>query len=158
MRYGRMVLGLALLVAPLSTARAQTSSSIARAAWMAGCWESRSGTRVVEEIWMAPAAGLMLGGGRTVAGGVLRTFEHLRIQAVGDTLVYTAIPYRQQQTEFKGVPGDGVLTFENLAHDFPQRIIYRRNSADSITARVEGPGANGAAKGFDVAMKRVTCS
>jgi hypothetical protein len=28
--------------------------------------------------------------------------------------------------------------FENLEHDFPQRIIYRRNQDGSLTARIEG--------------------
>jgi hypothetical protein len=28
--------------------------------------------------------------------------------------------------------------FENLAHDFPQRIIYSR-AGDQLTARIEGP-------------------
>ena len=95
----------------------------------------------------------MLGGSRTVAGGGVREYEHLHIRAAGDTLVYTAIPARQQQTDFRAVaPQEGVVSFENPAHDFPQKITYRRITADSLVARVEGGG-----RGFDIAMGRVRC-
>jgi hypothetical protein len=30
--------------------------------------------------------------------------------------------------------------FENLMHDFPRRILYRRNGDGTLTARVEGNG------------------
>lgn len=132
-------------------------STIDKAAWLAGCWEARSGTRVVTEMWMNPGGGMMIGGSRTVNNGTVREFEHLRIRASGDTLVYTALPSGQNQTDFKGVPGEGVLTFENPQHDFPTRLVYRRMSADSTVARVEGPGKDGAMRGFAVPMKRVAC-
>jgi hypothetical protein len=32
-------------------------------------------------------------------------------------------------------------TFENLGHDFPKRIIYRKNADGSLTARIEGDGS-----------------
>jgi hypothetical protein len=152
----RFVSPLLLLLVIASPVAAQ--AAIDRAAWLAGCWEAKAGPRVVTEIWMNPAGGLMIGGSRTVNNGVLREFEHLRIRAQGDTLVYTALPSGQKTTDFAGVPGDGVLTFENPQHDFPTRLIYRRLSADSITARVEGPGKDGGMRGFDVPMKRVSCS
>jgi hypothetical protein len=42
------------------------------------------------------------------------------------------------------------------AHDFPQRVIYRRAGADSLVARVEGTTPNGMrAVGFPYA--RVAC-
>ncbi len=152
------ILGLVLL--PISTVapERQQPDPMAAAAWLAGCWESRAGTRVTTEMWMAPAGGLMMGSSRTVANGAARAFEHLRIRVSGDRLVYTAIPSGQRETEFTTptTPGD-VLTFENLAHDFPQRIAYRRVNADSLVARVEGPGQGGATRGFDIAMRRVDC-
>jgi hypothetical protein len=48
--------------------------------------------------------------------------------------------------------------FENPAHDFPQRIIYRRLSPDSLVARIEGPGPNNTTRGIDFPMRRVNCS
>jgi hypothetical protein len=46
-----------------------------------------------------------------------------------------------------------VVVFENLSHDFPQRVIYRRNADSSITARIEGT-VNGEARGRDFPYRR----
>ena len=99
----------------------------------------------------------MVGASRTVSGGRARAFEHLRLRAAGDTLVYTAIPSGQTETHFRSVSvsAEG-FTVENIEHDFPQRISYRRTGPDAMTARVEGPGPNGL-RGFDIAFRRVRC-
>ena len=136
----------ALMTLPAAaSARAQTPSQPpARTpadtlAWLAGCWRSATGSAVVEEQWMAPAGGVLLGTGRTVAGGRVRSFEFLRIFAAGDTLVYAATPSGQAYTEFRAKRvGPGEILFENPAHDFPQRVGYRRSGGDSLVAYIEG--------------------
>jgi hypothetical protein len=101
----------------------------------------------------------MIGGSRTVVGGVARQFEHLRISARGDTLVYTALPSGQSQTDFRSTAVSSTeVAFENRAHDFPQVIRYRRTGADSLVARIEGPGSGGSVRGIDFPMKRVGCT
>lgn len=130
-----------------------------QAGWLAGCWEAGTGNRVTLEMWMPPAGGLMIGGSRTVAGGAARAFEHLRLRAMDDRLVYTAIPSGQQETAFTSVVlSDTLLVFENLEHDFPQRIVYRKRGADSVVARAEGPGRDGATRGFDIPFGRTRCT
>ena len=132
---------------------------LAPLAWLAGCWEMRSAQRVTTEMWMPPDGNMMLGASRTVAGGEVREFEQIRIGWVGDSLVYYASPSGQQPTAFKGgAPADTGFVVRNPAHDFPQRIIYRRRGADSLFARVEGPGAGGAVRGIDFPMRRVACT
>ncbi len=128
-----------------------------RLAWLGGCWQSTAGTRVVAEMWLPADGGLMIGAGRTVVAGQARTFEHLRLRADGEALVYTAIPSGQRETDFRSttVTPTG-FTVENPAHDFPQRIVYTRTGDAAFTARVEGPGPNGP-RGFDLAFRRVPC-
>jgi Domain of unknown function (DUF6265) len=151
-----------LLCFPFVGAESQSSSSNARPTasldWLAGCWERRNGPRVVEEHWLAPRGGLLLGMSRTTRGDSLVEFEQVRIYEVGDTLVYAAMPSRQAPAEFRAAPphrGDD-LTFANPAHDFPQRIRYRRIGSDSLVARIEGE-SNGATRGIDFAYRRVAC-
>ena len=36
--------------------------------------------------------------------------------------------------------------------------MYRRRGADSVIARVEGPGPNRSTRGFDIPMRRVDCT
>ena len=80
----------------------------------------------------------MLGLGRTLAKGKTVKFEFLRIEQRTDGLVYVAQPGGQLPTEFRLANSEGdEWVFENLQHDFPKRIRYRRTGADSLTARVE---------------------
>lgn len=149
----------AIVVAASSGAQASQSSAIDRAGWLAGCWEMRARNRVTLEMWMPPSGGTMLGASRTTAAGVTREFEHLRLHAAGDTLVYTALPSGQRETSFRSTTVSATtLVFENPAHDFPQKITYRRVGEDSVTARVEGPGPNNTTRGFDIRMRRASCT
>ena len=128
--------------------------------WLAGCWQRSTPTRVVEEQWMAPAGGLMLGMSRAIgaADGKLVEFEQVRIEARGDSAIYVAHPARQETAEFAAIAFDDTLIlFENKAHDFPQRIGYRRVGADSLSAWIEGPGKDGKTRRVDYPYRRVAC-
>ena len=60
-------------------------------------------------------------------------------------------PQGQATTVFVSTQiGPASVVFENLQHDFPQRVAYQRQGAD-LLAWIEGP-ANGAAGG---AMRRI---
>ena len=126
--------------------------------WLAGCWERRTRNGVVEEQWMAPRGGELLGMSRTTRGDSVAEWEFLRIYAVGDTLVYAAQPSRQPPAEFRmraSGTAPSALRFENPTHDFPQRILYR-TAGDSLIARVEGK-MNGQERGVDFPYVRVEC-
>ncbi len=127
-------------------------------AWLAGCWETRTGNRESLEMWMPPAGGLMLGASRTIVGGAVREYEQVMIQVEGGKLVYTATPSGQRTASFSSTSvTDSSFSVENLQHDFPQRIMYRRRGTDSLIARIEGPGSTGT-RGFDFPMRRTACT
>ncbi len=149
---------LAATVAVMAIGAQPQSASLDRVRWLAGCWEMRAGQRVSLEMWMPPDGGLMMGASRTTVNGAVRESERLTITAEGGKVVYTALPSGQAETRFTSTEvSDSGFVVENLAHDFPQRIRYRRRGADSVTARVEGPGPNGV-RGFDIPMRRVSCA
>jgi len=153
----RLVLFGAIVTSTL--AMSPQDSPLDRVRWLAGCWELRGQNRLTIEMWMPPAGGLMLGASRTVVGGTAREFEHLRIKAEGANLSYIALPSGQNETVFPAKQvSDTLIVFENLKHDFPQRIMYRRRGADSIVARIEGPGPNNSTRGFDFPMRRANCA
>jgi hypothetical protein len=103
---------------------------------------------------MAPAGGTMMGMSRTIKGGRTVEYEFLQIRAQNDgKLAYMAMPSGQAAAAFPLLRhGENELVFENLAHDFPQRILYRRTGASTLTARIEGGD-----KGHDFPMNRVSC-
>jgi hypothetical protein len=142
-----------------------------RLAWMTGCWAYRdSRGRLVEEQWSSPRAGVLFGYSRTtrartgMPGDTLLLYETTRIYEAPDgVLVFAASPSGQQPDEFRwrgeAAALDSAITFENPAHDFPQRVRYRRAGAagDSLVARVEGT-RNGTVRGIDFPYARTDCS
>jgi hypothetical protein len=147
---------ISILIAILLHISVFQERTIDRAAFLHGCWERRAGNRVVEEQWMRPRGGAMLGMSRTVRGDTLIEWEFLRLYERGQQLVYAAQPARQPPAEFTSTSIErDVITFANPAHDFPQRIIYRL-SGDSLFARIEGQ-MNGRERGVDFRYGRVRC-
>ena len=108
-------------------------------AWLAGSWKT-AGTadEWSEEWWTPPRAGIMLGASRSGKAGVLGFFEHMRIVGAGPDLKFCAMPQGKAGTCFTAVAGDERhIVFENLLHDYPTRITYRRE-ADGISAEISG--------------------
>jgi hypothetical protein len=138
-------------------ARTFRGDGLDRVAWLAGCWRLEQGARHGLEMWMPPEGGMMLGASRTTVNGVVREYEHLRLALEGTRLVYTARPSGQAEASFRseGVT-DSSFTVANPAHDFPQRIGYRRRGPDSLVAWIEGPGKSGTLR-MEYPMKRVDC-
>ncbi len=126
-------------------------------AWLAGCWETDRGASYSQEQWMKPAGEIMIGMARNVKNGKTVEFEFLRIHKEQGRIYYTAKPSGQAETSFKlkSSTADGVV-FEDLQHDFPQRIIYRQQPDGSLLARVEGE-RNGKLTGIDYHFKRGKC-
>ena len=154
-----------LVIAPLLAASAMPSSAWAQAdplapmAWLAGCWVAQDAEPGTVEQWMPLAAGSMLGMARTVRGG--RTVEHefmqIRLAADG-TPIFIALPSRRAAPVtfrlLRASPTE--LVFENLEHDFPQRVIYRQETDTSLRARIEGL-RNGVLRGIEFPMRRSPC-
>ncbi len=158
---GRLALtaALALVCAASAThsAVAQSQSGIATIAWLQGCWELSSGTRVVDEMWTAPRGGSMFGVGRTVRDGALVEHEFVIIRERDGQLVYIAHPSGQEPAEFTStiVTADRVV-FENPSHDFPKRVMYERQGT-SLRAAVEGT-IDGRTRRVDFPYSRKACS
>ena len=117
-----------------------TSSKISELAWLSGDWQTAPGGRArIEEHWTVPAGGTMIGMGRTVVGDKTAEFEFLRIEQRGDDIYYVANPNaRCPQTDFKLTRLSGQeVVFENPAHDYPKRIMYRKNSDGSLLASID---------------------
>lgn len=131
--------------------------SIESLRWLAGCWESVEADRVIQEQWMAPKGGLMLGMSRTVEKGVAVAYEATRIEERDGGLLFTAKPSRQSEASFRLSDfSQDEFVFTNPEHDFPRRIVYRRAADGSLAARIEGE-VNGKRVGFDFPLKRVSC-
>lgn len=146
-----LLLGTALIVLALALSPAieafqsdkpSQSFKIEDLSWISGDWETAPGRMQIDEHWTKVAGASLIGMSRTVAGGRTVFFEYLRIESRGADIFYVAHPKaRTPGTDFKLTrltPQEAV--FENPSHDFPKRIIYRKNADGSLTARIEGDG------------------
>lgn len=119
---------------------AQRRDGIRAVAWLQGAWERVTPQQTVEEQWLAPRGNTMMGIGRTVKSDSLVEYEMIILRARGSQLVYEAHPSGQAPAEFRSKSvSDSSVVFENLEHDFPQRVGYELRGADSLIAWVEGP-------------------
>lgn len=157
-RIKRNAASLGLTLACLCPTAMAEPADLQRLSWLAGCWAQGAGEPGSVEHWLPPAGGLMLGLSRIVRQGRTVEYEFLRIQLDAEgRAVYTARPSTQPEASFTASSlDDAEVVFENPAHDFPQRISYRRQGADALLARIEGQ-LKGVARQRDFPMRRVSC-
>lgn len=119
------------------------TGTIADAGFLTGAWQRRDGERRSDEQWSDPAGAGMFGHGRRTTATATQFFEFLRIEARAIGLVYIAQPGGGAPVEFRltrCAPAE--LEFRNPAHDYPQRLHYRR-VGDALHIEVAGPGPTG---------------
>ena len=134
--------------------------------FMTGCWviERPEKSVRIEEQWMAPAGGTMLGMSRTVRNKVTTGWEFMRIEVSDSGVHFVSKPKENKDETFFKLststadvkPSAAYAAFDNPEHDFPQRVIYRSVKPDTLSARIEGT-MNGKASGVDFQYKRVEC-
>src|SRR6476646_9555679 len=105
-------------------------ASINELTWLAGCWQVKDSepVTIISEQWMLPVGNAMIGAGRTVKNGQMTEFEFLRIVQKDDRLFYIARPAENTTDTPFGLikSANDEYVFENKDHDFPQRVIYRK--------------------------------
>ena len=149
-----MAVTFAAFAAPATCQSMATTNDLA---FLTGCWKFEAKGRIVEEHWMAPAGGALMGVSRTIVNGKVSEFEFLQIRDLAEGVTYIAKPSGQAEAKFVLKSGGrGEVVFENPAHDFPQRIRYQI-TGDSLQARVEGV-MNGKERAFEFPYQRSNCT
>jgi hypothetical protein len=132
------------VLAAFCAACTSTSSdnSINKLDWLLGTWKNASSEGTLYEIWNKSSDSVYSGHGFMIVNNDTVFSERISLQQQGSHLYY--IPTVKNQNEGKAVSFKlisdvrGEFIFENKEHDFPQRIIYKFLSPDSLYARVEG--------------------
>lgn len=150
-----IILSAVLAVSTAPAAEPAPGHDLNDLSWIAGRWAGPSGNLEMEELWMEPKGGLMLGLHRDVAGGVARSFEFLRIESTPEGIFYRSSPNGAPVTSFKLVRLEARrVVFENPTHDFPTRILYWLTADGRLHARIEGE-EGGQSAGEEWSWRRV---
>ena len=135
------------------------AAPIDQLAWLTGCWTADGGEAGSIEQWTAAAGDSMMGLSRTVKGGKVANYEFMRITTANDgAVIFHAQPSGQDGASFTAITLTATeVVFENLGHDFPQRVIYRYETPAKLRASIEGT-IKGANKHIDFPMTRAACA
>jgi len=152
LRFGRPIL-LAVMASACTAVRAAECNAVDAMGWLLGEWQSSSGEKTIHERWWPQPPGAMEGVGRTMVDETVQLEERLRLEMRGDSLHYVAdVSVNPDAVAFSLASCDEhQWTFENPAHDFPQRILYRRTGPESFLARVSDLDD----QGFQLAFERL---
>lgn len=127
--------------------------------FLTGCWSMTRNGAVIEEMWNKPAAGVLMGMGRTVsATGKLVESEFVQIREENGVLAYVVqLKLGGPLTVFPAVKVSSTeVVFSNPEHDFPSRIVYRMQPDGNLFARIEGR-VNGKDAAQDFPYTRAQC-
>jgi Domain of unknown function (DUF6265) len=156
MKKGPAILLVTAMLAVTAAKAVGQSARIDQLSWLQGCWETVTPQRTIEEQWMAPRGGTMLGMGRTIRGDRLAEYEVVVIREQDGRLAYEAHPSGQPSAVFLSeTVSNSAVVFANPQHDFPQRVGYQRDG-DSLKAWIEGV-SGGQARRVEFPYRRAAC-
>ena len=135
-----------------------TLSLLNNADWLIGSWENNTPEGLLIEKW-APLNDSVLSGISYVTKGADTLFsETMKLKVKGDKLLY--IPTVKDQNNAMPVIftstsiTNNEMIFENPTHDYPQKIIYRQVTNDSLLAEISAV-VNGKVKNELFPMKKM---
>lgn len=124
------------------TACGSGTSKIEDLNWLIGTWEGvDENTLTFVEKWERGSTNALNGKGATITPDGDTLFkETLKIELVEGTPYYVAtVPENPGPVLFKLVESDNKhCIFENLDHDFPQRISYTLETKSTMSVKLEG--------------------
>jgi hypothetical protein len=120
--------------------------------WLLGDWVAPGESRTAHESWERTDRDTMTGIGSSESRqtGETRVTETLRLVARDGRVFYVAtVPHNPGPVAFEMVEHDqDRFVFENLQHDFPNRIVYENLDNERLRVTVSGTASEGFAVEF----------
>ena len=140
---------------PTTAVDALKTTPVDALSWMTGCWERTVDDFVIEERWMHPRWGAILGLSQTIEAGETIGYELMKIETTATGVVFYADLLGQDPVEFTATNlSTDSASFENTERDVPRRITYTRADADALVAQIDD-GAPG--EPIELTYHRFTC-
>lgn len=120
----------------------QDITDLSQFEFMLGEWEAEFPAGAFYESWTKESDTKFTGAAFTIRDGDSSLSETLSLEIIDDGyregVYYVAIPVLQDTTYFQFVDGTNEdAEFQNPEHDFPQRIAYKKVSADELFVVVD---------------------
>lgn len=142
MRLNLLFLILLLTFASCKKSEDNKNDKIKSAAWLLGHWENNSEIGNLSENWKKANDSTFKGESFFIKNKDTLHFESMTMQQNGEDLIYNAKVDGQNKNEsipfkLKSIT-DKQLIFENVKHDYPQKIVYSKITKDSLVAVISG--------------------
>jgi hypothetical protein len=115
---------------------------IKTASWLLGKWESKSADGTLSEIWTQSNDSTFLGASYFIKQKDTIHHETIILQQKGETLIYSATVRGQNVNKAisfsQATSLENQLVFENLKHDYPQKITYQNAPNNRMIAIISG--------------------
>jgi len=132
---------LASITITINLISCQTSpkNDMQRLGWILVKWQSNNEEGSLFEEWTNQGDTAYAGHAYALSEDGDTTFsERAVIKSSSEGIIYSVTVNAESTTDFLLVDFQDQAVFENMAHDYPQRIIYRSKGSDSLLARIEG--------------------
>ncbi|TDE29931.1 MULTISPECIES: DUF6265 family protein [Flavobacterium] len=135
---------LLLLLAIVSCKNSDSNKNekIKATSWLLGNWENKSADGNLTENWKKVNDSTFEAQSYYIKEKDTLHFESIILQQKGEELTYTATVKGQNNDKpvaFKLTAAtDKQVAFENLKHDYPQKISYIQITPDSLVAKISG--------------------
>ncbi|MFV8356006.1 DUF6265 family protein [Flavobacterium sp. XS1P32] len=141
-----------------SCQKSEKVNKITEASWLLGNWESKSDEGTLTESWSKVNDSTFQATSYFIKEKDTIHFESITLQQKGEVLVYSATIIGQNNDKavaFKQTnETPQQLTFENLKHDYPQKITYAHKTTADLTVKISGK-QEGKASSEEFTMKKI---
>ena len=110
--------------------------------WLVGSWEQKLPDGILTETWKKENDSTFSGESYFINPKDTVHFEKIKLHQELEELIYSATVVGQNNDEtvdFKLTSAiENTFTFENPAHDYPQKIIYKKVNETNLVATISG--------------------
>ena len=133
---------LATLLIVVSCKNQASDEKLNPAQWILGSWEQQTDKGILTETWQRQNDSLFVGSCYFINQSDTLHTETIMLEQRDDSITYSANV--KGQNNDKAVPftlttaNTNSLVFENLKHDYPQKIVYQKNKSNGLVVTISG--------------------
>lgn len=133
---------LALLLLVISCKKDNLADKLNPAQWIVGNWEQKTDKGILTESWQRQNDSVFVGSCYFINESDTLHSETILLEQRADSITYSANVTGQNNN--KPVPftlttaNTNSLVFENLSHDYPQKIVYQKSKSNGLLVTISG--------------------
>jgi len=133
---------LASLLLVISCKKDNLADKLNPAQWIIGSWEQKTDKGILTESWQRQNDSVFVGSCYFINESDTLHSETILLEQRADSITYSANV--KGQNNDKAVPfrlttaNTNSLVFENLKHDYPQKIVYQKNKSNGLVVTISG--------------------